>query len=119
MRIKLDENLGPSTAKLFRDHGHDVETVPEERLSGTDDANLYDVCIAEGRTLVTLDLDFADPIRFRSSRGPGIAVLRLHGAASTALLATLARTLNDALSKQDIRGRLWVVELGRIRIHEP
>jgi predicted nuclease of predicted toxin-antitoxin system len=50
--------------------------VPEQSLgSATDDA-LVEACRAEGRALATLDLDFANPLRFPPERYPEIAVFR-------------------------------------------
>jgi len=34
MRIKLDENLPARLVPILQRHGHDVDTVPEEHLSG-------------------------------------------------------------------------------------
>ena len=117
MKFKLDENLGSHTAQLFAAEGHDVQTIPQERLSGTDDQHLFDVCVAEGRCLVTLDLDFADTLRFRPEASAGIAVLRLPRAISLNLVNELARNLLVALKQEPIAGHLWIVEAGRIRVH--
>ena len=119
MKFKLDENLGSRTAGLIAEFGHDVETVAHERLSGTGDARLFEICVAERRCLITLDLDFADVLRFPPADTPGIAVLRLPRTASLGLLTALVRNLLAALDTEVITGRLWVVETGRIRVHEP
>ena len=76
MKFKLDENFGARTRSVFEQSGHDVQTVRQETLSGTDDQNLYAVCCAEGRCLVTLDLDFADVTRFPPHEASGIVVIR-------------------------------------------
>jgi predicted nuclease of predicted toxin-antitoxin system len=118
MKFKLDENLGFRTAGLVAGAGHDVATVAQEKLSGASDPRLLDVCIAEGRCLISLDLDFADVLRFPPRNTPGIAVLRLRRVASLNLLTDLVRSLLAALQTTAIAGRLWVVEAGRIRIYE-
>jgi hypothetical protein len=44
--------------------GHDVASVPAQWLSGRPTEKIYAVCLAERRILVTLDLDFSNPLRF-------------------------------------------------------
>lgn len=51
MKWKLDENFGSRTVHLFRESGHDAETVLQEHLSGAIDATLYEVCIRGDRCL--------------------------------------------------------------------
>ena len=77
MKVKLDENLGNRAAALFGDFGHQVMTVSEQDLQGTNDDDLIDACRAEERVLVTLDLDFSNVLRFPPERYAGIGVLRL------------------------------------------
>jgi len=77
MRIKLDENLCTRGANLFRQAGHDVATVADQRLSSTPDTALIDVCRAEGRCLVMLDMNFGNPLIFAPERYAGVAVLGL------------------------------------------
>lgn len=89
MKWKLDENFGTRTAHLFLHAGHDVETVLEEQLGGSSDETLFEACIREDRCLLTLDMDFADILRFPPHRAPGIAVLRVPGNPSLRLLEAL------------------------------
>lgn len=68
MKIKLDENLGQRGAELFRAAGHDVATVPGQGLCSASDRELIMACKAEKRCLVSLDLDFANPLVFEIGR---------------------------------------------------
>lgn len=118
MKFKLDENFGFRTQELFRSAGHDVRSVLDEKIQGCSDKNLYRICCKEKRCLVTLDLDFADITRFSPSLGNGIVVIRLPINPSIVLLRQLISQFLKALEKTPIEKRSWIVEMGRIRIHE-
>lgn len=117
MKLKLDENLDVRLAVILRQAGHEAATVRDQGLAGIDDQALYRHCASEARILVTLDLDFANVLRYPPESGSGVIVLR----GQDDLLPTrriLTRTLVGALSAANPKGQLWIVEAGRVRIHE-
>lgn len=124
MKFKLDENFGARTQNLFTEFGHDVHTVAQEGLGGATDSDLYSICRVENRCLVTLDLDFADVVRFPPRFVGGIVVIRCPRNPSLALLEQLVRSFLNALGKPSSLGelspigRLWIVEVDRIRVHQ-
>jgi predicted nuclease of predicted toxin-antitoxin system len=118
MKLKLDENLGWSALHLFREAGHDVATVPEQGLCSTPDRALIDTCRTERRCLVTLDLEFANPLVFKPSEYRGIAVLRLPPKPSQTELLDAVRTLLGGLTQSSFEGKLWIVQRGRIREYQ-
>ncbi len=119
MRLKLDENLGHSAAALLSEAGHDAVTVYAQGLAGARDSGVLEACRAEARCLVTLDLDFANPLVFPPSEYQGIAVMRLARQSTPEILLTTLRTLVEGLRREPILGKLWIVEPGRIRVYEP
>lgn len=119
MKLKLDENFGRRCVDILISSGHDVATVAGQHMSGAADQDLIQVCHAESRCLVTLDLDFANPLRFKPANYSGIAVIRLSGRASYAELLTAVTTFAKALETEFIDHQLWIVEIGRIRVYRP
>jgi predicted nuclease of predicted toxin-antitoxin system len=101
VKLKLDENLGRRWAEQLRDGGHDVHTVVDEGLSGANDVDVLAPAVAEERALVTLDLDFANPIRFPPHETAGIAVLRTRDRAGRDELDGLVGRLAIALGEAD------------------
>lgn len=114
-RFKLDENIPRDAQALLLAAGHDVHTVVEERLAGRADPDILDVCSAEGRILVTLDLDFADIRAYPPAGHRGIWVLRPESQAVERTLAVLRGAL-AMLATEPAERRLWIVEPRRVRI---
>jgi predicted nuclease of predicted toxin-antitoxin system len=117
MKFKLDENLGPSIQSLFHEHGHDCATTREEGLGGAEDPDILEAAVAEGRILVTNDHDFCNVLIYPPEKTTGIAVLNPIGRVSKQSLQRLVLGLLDALSRENIHQKLWIVEHGRIREH--
>lgn len=117
MRIKLDENVHARLAALLQQAGHEATTVRDQGLGAIEDPALYQHCLSEGNILVTLDLDFSNVLRFPPERTPGLVILR----GPDNLFPTiriLIQTLISALTTDTPSGHLWIVEPGRVRIHE-
>jgi predicted nuclease of predicted toxin-antitoxin system len=118
MKFKPDENFGARTQQIFRAGGHDVLTVRDQQLQGCSDQRLYEVCCAEHRCLVTLDLDFSDVLRFPPQEARGIVVIRVPHNPTLSLLEKLIRQFLKSLETMSVEKKLWIVETGRIRIHQ-
>jgi predicted nuclease of predicted toxin-antitoxin system len=116
-KFKLDENVPSDAAQLLAVAGHDVETVLSENLGGEPDRKVIDIARAEDRILVTLDLDFADTREYPPNEYPGIWVLRSQSQAIESTLSLLRGAL-AILDSESPSHRLWIVETGRVRIHE-
>ena len=67
---------------------------------------------------VTLDRDFSDVTRFPAKESFGIVVIRLPRNPSLSLLESLIEQFLRFLKECPVQGQLWIVEPGRIRIHQ-
>ena len=103
----------------FRVAGHDVHSVAEEGLSGSPDNEELAACKREERALITLDLDFSNPLIYNPADTFGIAVLRLPAKMSHDDLLVVCQTLIQALASDSVTGKLWIIERARIREYRP
>jgi predicted nuclease of predicted toxin-antitoxin system len=118
MRCKLDENLGDLGSDLLTASGHDVSTVAQQGMGGSSDLELYETCKREDRVLITLDRDFGEVLRFPPEDMRGIVVLHCRGRLSPAAILARLRELATFAAARSIDRELWIVEPGRVRVHE-
>jgi predicted nuclease of predicted toxin-antitoxin system len=76
MKFKTNKNMPVEAADDLRRAGHDAVTVAGQQLAGQADIRVADVCKAEGRAVVALDLDFSDIRVYPPSDYAGIIDLR-------------------------------------------
>ncbi len=117
--LKLDENFSPYLAEIFIQAGHDTETVLGENLSGEPDEVISEQCLSEKRCLVTLDLDFANIIRFPADNTPGIIVIRPNRPITLEVMRSMSEKLVVALEQNDPTGCLWILEPDKLRMRRP
>ena len=117
MRFKIDENLPVEVAQLLMLAGHEAMTVREQHLTGSTDSEIARVCNIEGFALLTLDLDFADVRTYPPGEHPGLVVLRLDQQGKDHVLEIIPQVI-QMLIDEPLVGRLWIVQMDRIRIRE-
>ncbi len=67
---------------------------------------------------MTLDLDFANPIRFPPATTAGIIVLRVHERPGRIDLDAVVERLIETLRRANVAGQLWIVERDRVRQYQ-
>lgn len=117
MKFKIDENLPSELAALLTAVGHEADTVFTEGITGVGGALLLERCRADGRILITLDLDFANVQVYPPKSHPGIIVLRSKAQDKPTVLALFNRVLRIFAEKEP-KQQLWIVENDRIRYRD-
>ena len=120
MRFLLDANLPNSAASLGEATGDDLVHVGDVGLGTAIDDDVLRFAIAEGRVLVTRDLDFADVRAYPPTSTAGIVVLRLpDDAGAREVIAVLRRLLAFRDVVAALPGRLAILDEDRIRMRPP
>jgi predicted nuclease of predicted toxin-antitoxin system len=114
LKLKVDENLPAECSGILSHGDFEADTIADERLTGAADEVVAAKSQAEGRVLVTLDLDFANIRAYPPGEYAGIIVLRPKSQDKYSVLALVHR-IAAVLAKQSPVGELWIVEPDRIR----
>jgi predicted nuclease of predicted toxin-antitoxin system len=114
-KLKLDENFPPSLVSIFRENNIDASSVFEQ-VCGSDDDNVFDVCLNEERALVTFDLDFANIIRYPAAQAHGIIVIRSKKKMSIVEISNICVKIVSLISHNHLAGKLFIVEDSKVRI---
>ncbi len=118
MKLKLDENLSRHLKEILSVLGHDIITAAEENLLGQQDSRIAEAARAEGRMLLTLDLEFGNIRKNPPGSHPGIVLFR------PSSLGPLAvnRFVEEFIRQTDmdaLAGCVVVAEPGRTRVRWP
>jgi hypothetical protein len=76
------------------------------------------VCVSERRALVTLDHDFGHVLRFPPESSSGIVILETTPRADVDTVLARVRDLLAILQGRQLGPELWIVEPGRVRVHQ-
>jgi predicted nuclease of predicted toxin-antitoxin system len=118
MKIKLDENLPYDLGNVLQGLGHDTRTVHEENLVGAPDCSIWDGAQAEGRFLLTQDLDFSDVRKFSPGSHCGILLVRLRQPSRANLIARI-RGIFLSETVQDWSGCFVIATERKMRVLKP
>lgn len=101
---------------MLRRAGHDAQTVNEQLLTGTSDAELWPIVQQERRILLTADKGFANAAGHPPGTHHGIVLLR-HPRESRRAYLDLVRMLIANVELETIDGAIVVVGIDGMRIH--
>ena len=116
--LKLDENLSRHLKGELAAIGFDSLTAADEGLLSRPDGEVAAAAKQEGRILLSLDLDFANVMKYPPGSHPGIVLFR----PTTLGPGAVNRFVTAFLGAHDLAalfGCLDVVEPGRVRVRRP
>ena len=115
MKLLGDVGISLSTMRILRQQGYDIVHLREEGLQRLPDREIMEKARAEGRIVLTFDLDFADLLALGVSDSPSVVIFRLRNETSASVNPRLLEVLNER-TKELESGALIVVEDSRYRM---
>lgn len=77
MKILADQHISPRTVEFLKSLGHDAVRVSELLPRNAPDSAVLTLALAEGRAVLSQDLDFTGLIATSGNDAPSLIVLRL------------------------------------------
>jgi predicted nuclease of predicted toxin-antitoxin system len=116
--LKLDENLSSYLKPALISLQHDVSTAADQDLLSQPDTAIAAAANGEGRTLLTLDLEFADLRKYPPGSHPGIILFRPRSFGPLAVNRFVEEFVRGA-NLEMFAGCVAVVEPARVRVRRP
>lgn len=119
-KFLLDANLSPRTAQfLGQTFGFDAVSLVALGQGGLPDTAVIALAKAEGRTIITLDLDFGELYYQQEAGSVGVIIVRLRNETRSAVETALARFFHTTDATIDLDRSLVIIEEARIRVVRP
>jgi predicted nuclease of predicted toxin-antitoxin system len=115
VKFLLDMGLARSTDRFLQHQGHDAVHLREQGLQRMDDSDIIQKARAEGRVILTHDLDFGRIIALSQSRFPSVITFRLNDMRPGCVNHYLVQVL-DRFGEQLENGALVSVSERAIRV---
>ena len=114
MRFLVDMALSPRLATWLRGQGHDAAHAAELGLDRAPDTELLAHARKQGRTIVTVDLDYPRLLALAGDEGPSLILFRDGDWSEVDVIHRMEEVLL-ALTEADIGGSIIVVDRVRVR----
>lgn len=115
LKFLVDTCVDVRLARWLREQGHDVRHLRDEGLQKLPNGQIFAKAIAEGRVVITHDLDFGEIAALTHGHKTSVIVFRLHNPRITRLTERLATVLSDCAPAL-LDGAVVIVEDSRHRV---
>jgi predicted nuclease of predicted toxin-antitoxin system len=115
MRFLADMGISGRVAAWLQQRGHDVVHLREQGLQRLPNGQIFDKAAAEGRIILTFDLDFGELLALAGGKIVSVMLFRLNDTSTNFVIRRLEAVLADS-SDALAAGAIVVVDDGRHRI---
>ena len=120
LRFFADHCVPRSVTRVLRDAGHEVFILQEQMPHDSDDTLVIAKAQEMDAILVSFDSDFTDIVTYPPSHYQGIIAMQVrdHPEVIPALMRRLVAYLSVYSDRSHYKGRLFLVEVHRIRMRQ-
>jgi predicted nuclease of predicted toxin-antitoxin system len=115
MRFLVDACVDLRVGEWLRRQGHDAVHLSEQKLQRSSDGEIFRKAVAEGRCVVTFDLDFGEIAALSGATKGSVIVFRLGNPGLDHVVDRLAAVLAESADAID-KGAVISVEQSRHRV---
>ncbi len=115
MKFLADMGVSLTTVEALRGANHDAVHLRDEGLIHLPDAAIAAKAVAEGRILLTFDLDFGDILASGCSKAPSVVIFRLRNQTPAAVNPRLFQVIDDCAAEL-ASGAIVIVADDRFRV---
>jgi predicted nuclease of predicted toxin-antitoxin system len=115
VRFLADMGVDVRVVEWLRREGHEARHLRDEGLQRMPDGEIFDKAIAEGRILLTFDLDFGEIAALSRGRRASVILFRLRHPRAPHVIARLGAVLEGSRDALE-HGSVVLVEDSRHRI---
>jgi len=115
LRFLADMGVAAEVVRWLREQGYDAVHLRDQGLQRLKDDRVFDKAEAEGRALLTFDLDFGEITALSRGRHIGVVLFRLHDTTTLHVIDRLNAVLASS-SKAIVDGAFVVVQESRHRV---
>jgi predicted nuclease of predicted toxin-antitoxin system len=114
VKFLIDMPVTPRAAAHLQVLGHDAVHASTVGLSSASDLEILEASRAEGRIVVTADLDYPRLLALQAAQAPGVILFRGGTYSDAEMLDLMDRVLSQ-VEASDLETSITVVDEGRVR----
>jgi len=115
VKILADQHISPRTVEFLKGLGHDAVRVSERLPHNAPDSTILAMALAEGRVVLSQDLDFTGLIATSGNNAPSLIVLRL-GSPNVEHVNEVLQAILPVVDKAVQIGAIVSVDDERVRV---
>jgi predicted nuclease of predicted toxin-antitoxin system len=115
VRFLADMGVSQRVVEWLRGRGDDVVHLREQGLQRLPNGDIFEKATAEGRIVLTFDLDFGEIVALSGASRTSVVVFRLRNTRTEHVVARLERVLVESADTL-IQGAVVIVEDSRHRV---